>query len=220
VRPWSFSTDVAHLVFYNQSRVPSPDDVRHWMAELSRLGYRSVRTGALGLVGSSVVIELDFQLVQTLALLEHSDPASAPRSTVDTTRLSWTRLQQASDTDVAAFGAAWGIDATAIADMSTATPAHRMRSVTGTNSALSGYAVSGRDGRLGFLQRLAVDPAMQRRGIGTALVADSLRWLARWRCARVLVNTHVDNTAALALYHRMGFVTLPDQLRVFERSLA
>jgi ribosomal protein S18 acetylase RimI-like enzyme len=220
VRPWSFSTDIAHLVFYNQSRVPSPDDVRKWMAELSRLGYRSVRTGALGLVGSSVVAELDFQLVQTLALLEHNDPASAPPTKVETSRLPFTRLQQASNTDVAAFGAVWGIDATTIADMSTATPAHRMRSIGGNGPTLNGYAVSGRDGRLGFLQRLAVDPAAQRRGIGSALVADSLRWLARWRCARVLVNTHVDNTAALALYHRMGFVTLPDQLRVFERNLA
>ena len=220
MRPWSFSTDVAHLVFYSQSRMPSAEDVRKWMAELSRLGYCSVRTGALGLVGSSVVAELDFELVQTLALLEHNDPWSAPPPTIGTSRLPFARLQQASEVDVAAFGAAWGIDATTIADMSTATPAHRMRSIGGDTSTLGGYAVSGRDGRLGFLQRLAVDPESQCRGIGTALVADSLRWLARWRCARVLVNTHVDNTAALALYHRMGFVTLPDQLRVFERRLA
>ena len=224
VRPWSFSTDVAHLVFYNQSRVPSADDLRTWMAELSRLGYRSVRTGALGLVGSSVVAELDFELVQTLALLEHNDPSSAPTTTMETSRLPFARLQQASNTDVAAFGAAWGIDATTIADMSSATPTHRRRSIEGdgttpAGTTPAGYAVSGRDGRLGFLQRLAVHPAAQRRGIGTALVADSLRWLARWRCDRVLVNTHVDNTSALALYHRMGFVTLPDQLRVFERSL-
>jgi ribosomal protein S18 acetylase RimI-like enzyme len=189
------------------------------MAELSRLGYRSVRTGALGLVGSSVVEDLDFELIQTLALLEHDDPGSARRPNRHVTRLGHHGLQQASVTDVAAFGEAWGIDSDSIADMATATPAHRMRSVPGEGAALAGYAVSGRDGRLGFLQRLAVDPAAQHQGIGTALVADCLRWLARWHVSRVLVNTHVDNHAALGLYHRMGFTTLPEQLRVFQRVL-
>ena len=219
VRPWSFTPDVAHLVFYSQSRVPSASDVRSWMAELSRLGYRSVRTGALGLVGSSVVEDLDFELIQTLALLEHDNPASVHRPDRPVTRLGRHRLQQASTTDVAAFGGSWGIDADAIADMATATPAHRMRSVPSEVTALAGYAVSGRDGRLGFLQRLAVDPAEQHHGIGTALVADCLCWLARWRVSRVLVNTHIENHAALGLYHRMGFTTLPDQLRVFQRTL-
>jgi ribosomal protein S18 acetylase RimI-like enzyme len=219
VRPWSFSPEVAHLVFYSQSRVPSISDVASWMAELSRLGFRAVRTGALGLVGSSVVEDLGFDLLQTLTLLAHDDPGSAPRAAQPTVRVGGSRLERASDTDVAAFGPAWGIDAATIADMSTATPSHRIRGIAGDDAAIAAYAVSGRDGRLGFLQRLAVDPAVQHQGLGTALVADSLRWLARWRVSRVLVNTHVDNDAAIGLYHRMGFTTLPDQLRVFERSL-
>jgi len=65
-----------------------------------------------------------------------------------------------------------------------------------------------------------VAPEAQRTGIGRALVLDSLRWLAFWRVRRVLVNTAVDNHAALALYDDVGFAALDERLRVFERALA
>ena len=58
-----------------------------------------------------------------------------------------------------------------------------------------------------------------RTGLGLALVADSLGWMARWRVTSALVNTALDNDAALELYDRTGFVRLPTQLRVYERSL-
>jgi ribosomal protein S18 acetylase RimI-like enzyme len=83
-----------------------------------------------------------------------------------------------------------------------------------------GYAISGRDARQSFLQRLAVHPAAQRQGLGRALVLDSLRWASRWRVDRVLVNTHTTNVAALELYEGLGFQRLREQLHVFERSLA
>ena len=81
------------------------------------------------------------------------------------------------------------------------------------------YAVSGRDGRNGYIQRLAVSPSHQKRGYGHALVTDSLRWMARWRVQRALVNTHIGNDAALALYHRLGFIDLSDRLHVLERRI-
>jgi ribosomal-protein-alanine N-acetyltransferase len=80
-----------------------------------------------------------------------------------------------------------------------------------------GYALSGRDARQVFLQRLAVRPEVQRRGIARALVDDCLAWAARWHAERVLVNTHVGNDAALALYANAGFHRLAERLHVFER---
>jgi ribosomal protein S18 acetylase RimI-like enzyme len=207
-------------VVYNQTPTPSASDLRQWMDELARRGFRSVRTGALGPASASIVERLGFELVQSLALLEHRQPATSAKPSQPTRRLTTTQLHLASDVDVAAFGSDWGIDGSAIADMSTATPAHRMRAIVDKSGDIVGYAVSGRDSRLGFLQRLAVHPTAQRHGIGADLVADSLQWLSRWRVTRVLVNTRVDNVAALGLYHRAGFVTLPDTLRVFERSLS
>jgi ribosomal protein S18 acetylase RimI-like enzyme len=50
-------------------------------------------------------------------------------------------------------------------------------------------------------------------------VADSLRWMARWRVHRALVNTHVGNAAALSLYHRFGFEDMAERLHVYERRI-
>ena len=107
-------------------------------------------------------------------------------------------------------------DAAAIADVCSATPRHRARGIA---HPLQGFAITGRDARQGFLQRLAVAPAHQRAGVATALVLDSLAWLARWRVQRVLVNTPATNAGALALYEGMGFERLTEQLRVYERAL-
>jgi ribosomal protein S18 acetylase RimI-like enzyme len=82
-----------------------------------------------------------------------------------------------------------------------------------------GYAVTGRAGRQGFLQRVAVHPAHQRQGLGRKLVIDGLAWLKRWRVNRVVVNTPVDNRAALALYEGLGFRRQPRCLCVLTVEL-
>ena len=82
--------------------------------------------------------------------------------------------------------------------------------------AVAGFLVSGRAGRTGYVQRLAVHPSAQRHGLATALLLDSLRWMRRTRVRRAFVNTHVENEAALELYRRHGFVELPERLRVHE----
>jgi ribosomal protein S18 acetylase RimI-like enzyme len=112
----------------------------------------------------------------------------------------------------------WCIDRVGIGDVRAATPRHRARAVL-DGSDIVAYAVSGRDGRNGYIQRLAVSPTHQHQGHGLALVADSLRWMARWRVRRALVNTHNGNDAALALYHRIGFTDLQDRLHVYERRI-
>ena len=82
------------------------------------------------------------------------------------------------------------------------------------------YAIAGRSGRRGFLQRIAVDPLAQRRGIGAALVVDGLRWLRRWGADRALVNTQEQNEPALLLYERLGFRRQPGGLAVLGIDLA
>ncbi len=81
------------------------------------------------------------------------------------------------------------------------------------------FAISGRAGRCGYLQRLAVDPEHRRRGLATALVIDALGWMRRHRTTSTMVNTAVDNRAAIDLYESLGFTRTPRDLRVLELAL-
>ena len=221
VRPWAFEPNVAHLVLYNQSRLPTPSDISEWINGLRAAGYDTVRTGAVGAQVGARFERLGFEAIQSLVLLENKNVGSlnttSPKSS-GVTRLATDHDHDASRVDVAAFGAGWCIDRVGIGDVRSATPRHRARAVR-ANKELIAYAISGRDGRNGYIQRLAVSPAHQHQGHGAILVTDSLRWMARWRVQRALVNTHIGNDAALALYHRLGFTDLGDRLHVYERRI-
>ncbi len=218
VRPWAFEPGVAHLVLYNQSRLPTPSDITCWIGELRLAGYDTIRTGALGAQAGARFERLGFEVVQSLVLLEQTAISSATTSSSGTVRLVIEDDSEASRVDVAAFGPGWCIDRVGLADVRSATPRHRARCVR-VGDEIVAYSISGRDGRSGYIQRLAVSPAHQQRGHGAVLVSDALRWMARWRVQRALVNTHIGNEAALALYHRFGFSELNDRLRVFERRI-
>lgn len=219
VRCWPSEPHVAQLVMYQQTRPPTHDDLTRWCAELARLGFTAVRTSALATAASARVESHGFTVIQELVLLQHDEPAHVPSPSMRTARLLVGSDPAAAAIDRAAFGPRWSLDARAVHDVRTATPRHRGRAVLTDADAVAAYAITGRDSRLGFLQRLAVHPDHQRAGMGLALVHDSLRWLARWRVHRVLVNTPTTNEAALALYEGVGFHRLPDGLRVYERAL-
>ena len=84
---------------------------------------------------------------------------------------------------------------------------------------LRSFAVAGASSEHGYLQRLSVDPAVQRRGDGRRLTIDALAWMIRQRVPDCLVNTSVDNTSALGLYESIGFVPLRDQLSVMQLDM-
>jgi len=222
VRPWAFEPTVAHLVLYNQTRLPTPADILGWLEELRKVGYDTVRTGALGPQAGDRFERLAFEPIQSLMLLEHTTLSSVVKlpnkGAAPAVRLPTSADRDASRVDVAAFGPGWCIDRVGIGDVRSATPRHRALIVR-VDDEIVGYAISGRDGRNGYLQRLAVSPSHQHQGHGATLVTDALRWMARWRVQRALVNTHVGNDAALALYHRLGFTDLVDRLHVYERRI-
>jgi ribosomal protein S18 acetylase RimI-like enzyme len=107
--------------------------------------------------------------------------------------------------DALAFDAFWRLDREGLRDARRATPVNRYRVALDDDNRVTGYAVTGRAGPTGYLQRLAVHPDQHHRGFGTALVLDGLRWARRRGATSTLVNTQMSNSA-LALYQSLGFV--------------
>jgi ribosomal protein S18 acetylase RimI-like enzyme len=207
------------MVFFNQGRAPSSAQVAIWLKEIAGFGYTTVRTGAVS-AGSAANLEAEgFVTVQSLVLLAHRDldhvpPAHGPHSR----RLDAERFAAAALVDYAAFGQRWAVDEPGISDICSATAYHRARRLD-LDDEIVAFAISGRDHRHGFLQRLAVHPAHQHQGLGRALTVDSLRWMHRRRVRQALVNTHTENAPALALYRSVGFVDESEPLLVLERQL-
>ena len=119
--------------------------------------------------------------------------------------------------DETAFDEFWQLDALGFHQAARATPRSHTR-VT-REAPLAGYALFGRADDVGYVQRLAIRPDAQGRGLGPALLGDGLRWLRAHNARSAFVNTQVDNDRALGLYERAGFRRLPVGLCVLGRSL-
>lgn len=87
---------------------------------------------------------------------------------------------------------------------------------------VAGFQYSTRSDRPGaaHLVRLTVDPAAQRRGVGSALMAAALHSYRAKGYHSVSLNTQADNVASRHLYERFGFSLAGFAVPVWQRSLA
>ena len=127
--------------------------------------------------------------------------------------------------DGESFVAPWNLSPPAFRHACRATSEHRViiasssdADGSATGSAI-GYVIVGRSAGQAYLQRLAVHPSHRRTGIARSLVWHASQWAGTRGADSMLVNTEPTNAAALALYHSLGFVTLPDPLVVLERPV-
>ncbi|HEX2062867.1 MAG TPA: GNAT family N-acetyltransferase [Acidimicrobiales bacterium] len=218
--PWRGDRRVAHLTPLGDAPAPSVAFVRRAVEQLAERGFEEVVTPALSSTEQPGFLAAGFEVRERLHLLTRplSGPLPrVPRGTVDKAgggeRAAVVRV------DNRAFPPFWWLDGDGLEDAIRATPHNRFRVVRSGEGVVAGYAITGRAGRRGYLQRLAVDPDHQRQGLGRALVADGLRWLVRWRADRAVVNTPVGNDAAVALYEGLGFHREPVGLCVLARDL-
>lgn len=218
--PWRGDRRVAFLTPLPDAPAPSAGFVRRCCEQLAARGFTRVVTGALAPGEQSGFLAAGFQVEEELHLLAH-DLRDLPEPT-DTERAL--RRARPADrpavlaVDGTAFPPFWRLDDRGLDEAIKATPHARFR-VAGDPEAF-GYAITGRAGRRGFLQRLAVAPDRQGAGVGRALVLDGLRWLRRRRVERAVVNTQLQNERALALYEGLGFRREPSGLTVLSAGLA
>jgi ribosomal protein S18 acetylase RimI-like enzyme len=195
---------------------PSPRAWRRLLERLQEAGYREVVTNALGPGASLPLVDGGFAVRGRLHLLAH-DLANLPPPSARTRRATRADREVLLTIDAAAFEEFWRFDALALREAARATP--RSHLLVAARDDPRGYGLFGRAAAAGYVQRLAVAPDAQRRGLGQALLNDGLRWLRAHGAERAYVNTQDDNDRALALYRQSGFTRLPVGLHVLGRAL-
>lgn len=218
VGPWRGDARIA-LVAPVGGGPPTPGVIRQACDVLAGRGYREVLTGALAMPEQQGFLSSGFTVRDELHLLTHDLLAvPEPPPGIRLRRGGRRDRPRALAVDGEAFPGFWRLDDRGFAEAMTATPAARFR-VALLDRTVAGYCITGRSGTRGYIQRLAVTPALQGRGLGRALVLDALRWLDRRNASQAVVNTQVGNARALALYQALGFRLQPTGLAVLGRHL-
>jgi len=216
VGPWHDQPDVAHVVVATDHRLSLPA-VRDCVARVRAAGYRAAVTSPLTAAAAVPFLAEGFESREQLYVLEHplSDLERRAGTGLELGR-GWRRDRAAVVAlDRRAFPPDWQLGQSGLREALRATPSVRFRVAHRPGDpGIVAFAVTGRAGRQGYLQRLAVDPDARRGGLGRALVVDALRWVRRSGGRSCLVNTQTDNQDALALYEACGFRRLPSGLGV------
>ncbi len=227
VGPWRGHAHVAHLILGNGAPM-SGDALHECLKSLRGSGYTSVVTNALSAHDADRLGTAGFEVRERLHLLEHrleylEFAARAPAPLRRGTRGDRAAVLRV---DGQAFVDDWRLDEHGLREALRATPWTRYR--VGARATRRGhhhggrvvaYGITGRAGRQGYLQRVAVAPSTRRCGWGAAIVHDALAWLARAGVERAWVNTQLGNEAALGLYEHCGFRRRGTGLCVLTRRL-
>ncbi len=83
-----------------------------------------------------------------------------------------------------------------------------------------GYLFSSRQGDRGHLNRVAVHPSYQGRGIGTRLLTEAIEFFRTEKVKVITLNTQKDNAVSQRLYRHFGFHPMGEEALVLKRDLA
>ncbi len=220
--PWRRGAGVAFLMPAPDARPPTAEFVRRCMALLADQGYHQVVTGALSPEEQVGFVEAGFGVQERLHLLLLDKSVDLPPLPPGPrlSRVGRLRRKRVLDVDASAFPPFWRLDEVGLKEALLATPQRHFRAAVGEHGSVLGYAICGAASGRGFVQRLAVSPEAQGRGIGKRLLLDGLVWLRRAGTQQVAVNTQLGNEAALGLYRSVGFREDPRGLNVLCANLS
>jgi ribosomal protein S18 acetylase RimI-like enzyme len=236
VRPAARDHSLIHVRLRDDSVVPDVDAVRSCLENIAATSatVTTVRSSALFPRAAERFEAAGFEVADRLALLRAALDSAPVRAATrldsrvegSTRTMRRRHFAAASTVDIAAFDPGWGHDSDELAEICRATPASTARYRSAAPGRLGfrrrdvvAFAIAGASSEHGYLQRLAVEPGEQRHGHGRALTVDALRWMMRRRLPDCLVNTSVDNAAALALYGSIGFRRMEQHLTVLRFDL-
>ncbi|MGH9118822.1 MAG: GNAT family N-acetyltransferase [Acidimicrobiales bacterium] len=217
--PWRGQAGIAYLAPRLGAPAATVETVTEACARLAGNGFGRVITAALDPSEAEGFLAAGFEVREHLHVLIRGTDDPPVAAEVATRRARRVDRATVLAVDAAAFPTFWRLDEAGLDEALAATPTARFRVGIGDGAEVVAYAIWGRAGRRGYLQRLAVDPARQRAGYGTTLVVDGLRWLHRRGGDSAVVNTQMANQPALALYEHLGFRRRPEGLVVLQADL-
>jgi len=154
---------------------------------------------------------------QQIVMLEWHGFASQPWAAreaegIRVRRMMESDLPQVERTDAASFDPLWQ---NPLGTLQRAFSQSLFATVAEDKNGIVGYQITTGGGQRAHLARLAVHPAVQRRGAGKALLSDLFRTLRHTGISRLTVNTQSDNVTSLNLYQKMGFIRTGEQYPVY-----
>ena len=186
------------------------------VSELSRLGAPSVMSPPLPSSSVRMWSDAGFKAFEWLDVFERNldiDVPTPDKPVATERHVDWSEVQ---GVDSQAFEPFWRLDSRGLSEATTATPSAAVLTVR--DDALLGFSIVGAGASAGYLQRIAVAPRVQHRGIGRALVRASLRWAQHHGAQQMLLNTLGNNNVAANLYVTEGFIHLDDRLAILRSS--
>lgn len=214
IGPWRSDEHLAFIAPLAGTTPLTTIAVAECTGHLRSIGYDRIVTTAIHERDLQPFVDNGYEVREHLHLLSHNLRGGVPEPKVATRRARRKDRTAILQLDHLAFDDFWRLDDAGLEEALTATPSSRFR-VTGDDLA-NGYAIFGRAGTRGYLQRLAVHPDAAGTGAGTSLVVDGLMWLYRRGVQSCLVNTQYKNDRAMALYQRLGFEPQSEGLVVLE----
>jgi ribosomal protein S18 acetylase RimI-like enzyme len=220
VGPWPGDGAAVALLAPVGPEPPTAAMVSSALENVRAAGYRRVLTTATAAAERPGFLAAGFAPIAWLHLLARRLDA-VPRATPDHRirrphRSDWPTIVEV---DRNAFSPLWHLNLDGITVARRATASNRVRVATDENGRVVGYAVCGRTGDRGYVQRLAVEPGAQGGGLGSALLSDGLRWMQTRGAEWAFINTQFENDGALRLYLRTGFELQAERLAVLGLDL-
>ena len=212
-RAWNSDTPMAHLRI-ERGGAAFIDDCFGSLCELP--GVEGVLSPPLPASARRQWHEAGFEIHAHLDLLRlELGKAAAPDHLVAVGDLP--DLHEALRIDQLAFAEFWRFDRTSLLEAMNSTKHSAIHVVRRPGRGLAGFAITGLGTAMAYLQRVAVDPRWQGRGIGRSLVRASARWAERQGARALVLNTPSDNREASGLYTTEGFRLLAEPLAVLGR---
>lgn len=182
-------------------------------------GYRSLLSPLLTVDSLSPYLESGFELAERIVVLQglvDEVARAGGRAGIETRAAAPADIDAMETIDTACFDAFWGYGRPELAE---ALRAEHVIVATGSAGSVLGYASCAAYGGSVTVGRLAVDPAVQRRGVGTELLASCARWAAQSDAFALSLCTQEHNRASRALYAGAGMHELQDRYALAARVL-